>query len=109
MFSSIRKRFVTPKVNAVGSSQLHEPCRALRGNHVGMPSRFDVDYGLHEFEGDAVCPRVVIGPAHFDIEQSGSGTRRAGWLSAARPYSKATEIEEPPSRSDPQKVRGVES
>ena len=109
MFSSIRKRFVTPKVNAVGARQLHEPCRALRGNHVGMPSRFDVDYGLHEFQGDAVCPRVVIGPAHLDIEQGGSRDSPSRPAERRRPYSKATRIEAPPSRSDSHKVRGVES
>ena len=57
--------------------ELDEPCRTLRGNHVGMPSRFDVDYRFHEFEGDVVCSRVVIGPAHLDIEHCGRRSRLA--------------------------------
>ena len=109
MFSSIRKRLVTPKVNAVGGSELHEPRRALRGNHVRMPGRFDVDYGLHEFQGDAVRPRVVIGPAHLDIEQRGRRTSPNRRAERHGRHSIAARIEAPSSRSDSHQVRGVES
>ena len=62
--------------------ELHEPRRALRGNRVGTPSRFDVNYGLHELQGEAERPSVVLGPTHLGIESRNRWHRRTGWLNA---------------------------
>src|ERR1039457_1780709 len=58
--------------------ELHDPCRARSGKYVRTPGRFDVNYGLHELQGNAVRPRIVIGPTHLGIEHGGRWSRCAG-------------------------------